>query len=128
MAATPGFANTPRFSSVTITTVMGGTVDVPTSNQGTVFAAGSAGSRIDEVRVVGLATTAAGVINLYLLNSSTYYLFDQVLVSAVTSSGTAVAWQQARTYQNLVLASGWSLAATTMVTQSFKISAFGADF
>lgn len=135
MASSPGFAATPNNGSA-----LPGTADTsltaPT-NVVTVLTAAASGTRIDEIRLQGVDTTVAGVVNLFAHDSTgggagTYHLIDQVLVSAVTSSASAIAWQQVRSYQNLVLkSSSWSLRASQTQASNaskIKVSAFGADF
>jgi hypothetical protein len=131
MAAAPAFAATP----VTWTGLVPGTLDTsltaPT-NVTTLGTAGASGSKIEEIVCQGVGTTAAGVVNIFLYDGSTYHLYDQFLVPAVTSSTTAVAWRATRAYANLVLASNsWSLRCTVTVAGDVslvKVTATGGSF
>lgn len=150
MASTPGFASTPRVStSVLLNGTATGTLETPTgtANSGSpvvvvsFMTAGSSGTRVDEIRAIVSQNVAVGsqvasvasTVNLYLWVSNTYTLFDQMLITAVTGSTTAVAWQQTRTYQNLVLPSGYEIRATIgavggTTQNTIRFTAFGADF
>src|SRR3972149_6990574 len=99
MATDPVFASTPKVGSA-LPTTPDTSLTAPT-NQVTVLTAATAGTKIEEVRVQGVGTTVAGVLNLFRYDGATYHLIDQVLITAVTSSATALAFQQTRTYANL---------------------------
>lgn len=130
MATSPGFASTVNVGSATASATLDTSLTAPT-NVATVFTAGASGSKIDQITYQGLATTVAGVINVFRHDGSTYHLIDQVLVTAVTSSTTAVAFQAVRTYENLLLKNGETLRFTVTVAglqSNIKVTAFGGDF
>lgn len=130
MASAPAFAATPNNGSALASATLDTSLTAPT-NVATIFTAGASGSKVESVTMQGVGTTVAGVVNLFAYDGSTYHLIDQFLVTAVTSSTTALAWQAIRTYANLVLKTGWSLRFTVTVSglQSLiKGSAFGGDF
>lgn len=137
MASTPGFANTPRFSGCVVTTALTGTLDAPTGTAaaaatvlGLVIAAGSSGTRIDEIRAQISVTTAsvASTVNLYVFNGTTHFLFDQMTITAVTGSASAETWGMVRSYQNLVIPSGHEIRVTIGASNTLRVTAFGADF
>lgn len=128
MATDPVFASTPKVGSALPTTA-DTSLTAPT-NQVTVLTAATAGTKIEEVRVQGVGTTVAGVLNLFRYDGATYHLIDQFLITAVTSSATALAFQQTRTYANLWLVSGDTLRASQTIAGNasmLKVTAFGAD-
>lgn len=130
MSSAPSFASTPRVAAGLLTTA-DTNYTAPSTAPVTIFTgAATVGSKIEEVVIQGVATTVAGVVNLFVYDGTTYHLVDQVLVTAVTSSTTAVAFRARRQYQNLLLpSSSHSLRATTTVAQTgIKVIAFGADF
>lgn len=130
MATAPAFAATPNNASAIASATADTSLTAPT-NVATIFTAGASGSKVEEVRMQGLGTTVAGVINLFAYDGATYHLIDQWLVPAVTSSTILRAWQSVRAYANLVLKTGWTLRFTVTVAglQSLiKGSAFGGDF
>ena len=126
MAASPAFAVTPRVGAVSIATA-DSSYTAP-SNVGTVLTGVSTGTKINEVVVKSAATSAAAVVRLWLYDSTTYWLLDEIQVSAVTGSSTLAQNRVSVTYSNLVLPSAsWSLRATTSVAQTTHVIALGAD-
>ena len=130
MAATPAFAATPRTGSIIASATLDASLTAPT-NVGIIITGVAAGTKIEQVVMQALGTTAAGVVNLFLFDATTYHLIDQFLVPVVVSSTTARAWQSARNYANLLLpTASWSLRFTVTVAglQSLiKATAFGGD-
>lgn len=133
MAASAQYAATPKVGSALLTTA-DTSLTAPTT-VGTVITAGASGTRIDYIDVQGVATTVAGIVNLFVYDGSTYSLWAQVPVIAITSSTTAPAFQATLSSNvnanllPLVLPTGWSLRATTSVAQTgIRVVAFGGDF
>ena len=130
MASKPGFAATPRQGQASIATAEL-SLTAPTS-VGTVFSAGASGSRVERLRAVGAATTAAGLINIFLFDGSVYRLIRAIVVGAATPSATVAAWGSDGsgmiTFEGgLMLPAGWSLRAATTVAQTIHVTADGAD-
>jgi hypothetical protein len=125
MAAAPVFAVTPRVGSANVATADSSYTSP--SNVGTVLTAGASGTRIAEVVVKCAATSAAALIRLWLYDGSTYHLFDEITVAAATGSSTVAQTRVSTVYSNLVIPTGWSLRATTSVSQSTNVVALGAD-
>lgn len=133
MATAAQYAATPKVGSALLTTA-DTSLTAPTT-VGTVFTAGSSGSRIDYIDIQGVATTTASIVNLFIYDGTTYFLWQQVPVIAVTSSTTAVAFN-ANLSSNananvmpLCIPTGYSLRATVTVTQSgIRVIAYGGDF
>lgn len=126
MATTPNFASTPRCGVGTISTAE--TSRTTPTNFTTIFTAGSSGSRIDEIDINATGSTTSGVVRLFVYDGSNYFLFQEILVSAITPSTTVSAFNSTNTYNNLMLPSGYSLRATTNNAESFTVIAFGGDF
>jgi hypothetical protein len=102
---------------------------------GTIVTAGASGTRIDYIDIQGVATTVAGLINLFVYDGTTYFLWTQVPVIASTSSTTAPAFVANLSSNNnsnimpLTLPTGYSLRATTSVAQTgIRVNAYGGDF
>lgn len=126
MATSPAFATTPRIGAVSIATA-DSSYTAPT-NVGTVLTGVAAGTRIAEVVVKCAATSAAAIVRLFLYDGTTYWLFDEVTVAAATGSSTVQQTRVSVIYNNLILPSAsWSLRATTSVSQTTHVTAFGAD-
>lgn len=128
MASSPAFASTPRVGSGTSPGTIDTSLTGPT-NYTSILTGGSSGTKVNEIVLQGIATTSAGIANIFLYDGSNWSLIDQVLVSAVTSSTTAVAFRAVRQYANLVLpSSSWSLRfSVTVGTSQLRATAYGAD-
>jgi hypothetical protein len=126
MATAPAFAATVRNSNVAISTA--DTSRTAPTSVGTAFTAGSSGSRIDEIDIVATGTTTANVVRLWIYTGSTYFLLQEVLVSAITPSVTQAVFSTTLTFNNFMLPSGYSLRATTNNAEGYNVMVFGGDF
>lgn len=133
MATSAQYAATPRIGSATLTTA-DTSLTAPTT-VGTVLTAGASGTRIDYIDIQGVATTTAGLINLFIYDGTNYILWAQVPVIAITSSTTSPAFQSTMSsnvnanLMPLILPTGYSLQATTSVSQTgVRVTAQGGDF
>jgi hypothetical protein len=134
MAAVPAYAATPKIGAGTVTTA--DTSRTAPTTVVTVFTAGANGSRIDRINLEAIGTTTATTVRLFLYNGTTYYLWQELPVSAVTPSGTVQAFNSAiSSAQNpnnfpLPLPSGWSLRASindTQASSGVNVIALGGD-
>ena len=125
----PIYVVTPRIGAVSIATANANRDG--TGTIGTVFTAGSNGSRITKIRIKAAVTTTAGTIRLYIYDGSTYFLWMEILVTAITASAIVAAFED-ETYlpgeKALVLPSGYSLRASTEKAETFKVIAEGGDY
>lgn len=133
MSTAAQYASTPKVGSANLTTA-DTSLTAPTT-VGTVFTAGSSGSRIDYIDIQGVATTVAGLINLFIYDGTNYFLWQQVPVIAITSSTTAPAFNATLSSNSnanvmpLCIPTGYSLRATTSVAQTgIRVTAYGGDF
>lgn len=111
-------ANTNRDNSG----VAGGTVV-------TLYSAGSAGGRVEYVRVCAQGTTTAGMVRLFVYDGSTYFLWAEIPVTAAVPSGTVQCFTAEYVpTKPLVLPTGYSLRATTHNAESFTVAVHGGDF
>lgn len=133
MATSAQYAATPKIGSANLTTA-DTSLTAPTT-VGTVLTAGASGTRIDYIDIQGVATTTACLVNLFIYDGSTYILWTQVPVIAVTSSTTAPAFAATLSsnvnanLMPLILPTGYSLRAAVSVTQTgVRVTAQGGDF
>ena len=133
MSTSAQYASTPKFGSATLTTA-DTSLTAPTT-VGTIVTAGASGTRIDYIDIQGVATTVAGLINLFVYDGTTYVLWQQVPVIAITSSTTApafTAYLSSNSNSNimpLTLPTGHSLRAAASVAQTgVRVTAYGGDF
>ena len=133
MATSAQYASTPVFGSANLTTA-DTSLTAPTTVS-TILTAGASGTRIDYIDLQGVATTVAGLINLFVFDGTNYILWQQVPVQAVTSSTTVPAFAFALSSNSnanimpLNLPTGYSLRATTSVAQTgVRVTAYGGNF
>lgn len=133
MATSAQYASTPVFGSANLTTA-DTSLTAPTTVS-TILSAGASGTRIDYIEIQGVATTSAGLINLFVYDGTNYILWQQVPVQAVTSSTTAPAFavnlssNGNANFMPLTIPTGYSLRATTSVTQTgVRVIAYGGNF
>lgn len=133
MATVAQYAATPKVGSALLTTA-DTSLTAPTT-VGTVFTAGASGSRIDYIEIQGVATTSAGLVNLFIYDGTNYFLWQQVPILAITSSTTAPAFSANLSSNGnanvmpLCIPTGYSLRATTSVAQTgIRVIAYGGDF
>lgn len=131
MTTTPNFAGTPRCGVAQITTA--NTNLDGTGTIGTIFTAGSSGSRIDAINIKATGNTTAGMIRLYIHDNSNARLIAEIPVIANTASSTNPAFEfnESAAVSNLfplVLPVNYSLRASTHVAETFNVVAFGGDF
>lgn len=119
MATSAQYASTVRAAAAQVTTA--NTNRNGTGAIVTVFTAGSSGSRIDDISIDAVATTTAGVVRLFINDGTTSYLWQEILVSAITPSTTVAVWSFTLLNQALVIPTGWSLRASTNNTETFNI-------
>jgi hypothetical protein len=119
MATTAQYASTVRTAQAQVSTA--NTNRNGTGTIATEFTAGSNGSRIDDIYITATATTTAGVVRLFLNDGTNTYLFEEILVTAITPSTTVAVFQAVLLNQAIVLASGWSLRASTNNAETFNI-------
>jgi len=104
----PIFAITPKMNfadlSGTTTDKTGGT----TTNMKTLVTAGSNGTKVTQIGVKIAGTSVAGTLLIFITDTSgaNPKLFDEILISAITSSTTVVTFRAFNTYSDLELASG----------------------
>lgn len=126
MATSPTFTGTPRVG-------IGALSAANTNRDGTgtivdVLTGVAAGTKVFEVRVQATATTTAGMVRIYLYNGTTYSLFDEIPVAAVTGSASVAEFEAVRTYGNLILPSAsYKLSAATHNAETINVIVSGGD-
>jgi hypothetical protein len=104
-----------------------------TGTIGTVFTAGTNGSRVDRIVIQAISNTTTGMVRLFLHDGANARLWEEVSVSAVTPSNTVPAFATTlSTPLNvdilpLTIPTGWSLRASTNNGEAFNVIAIGGD-
>lgn len=119
MATTAQYAATARTATTSVSTA--NTNRNGTGTIATVFTAGSSGSRIDDIYIVATGTTTAGVVRLFVNDGTTSWLWQEIIVPAITPSTTVQVFSSALLEQGLILANGFSLRASTQIAETFNI-------
>src|SRR5664279_1053356 len=126
MATDPAFAATVSLGGA----LLGASAETDTltpQQSSVIVTAGSNGTKIEEVVVQAaktstlVATTANGLVYLFLYDGSTYRLFDTIAVVATVASTTVAPFRANKLYTNLVLKSGWSLKASQSIAGNVSI-------
>lgn len=133
MSTAAQYASIPEVGTALLTTA-DTSLTAPTTF-GTIFTAGASGSRCDYINVQGVATTVAGLINIFIFDGTTSSLYTQIPVNAVTSSTTSQSFSasiSSNTNPNILpinLPTGYTLRATTSVAQTgLRVMALGGDY
>lgn len=126
---TPIFTLTPRVDSVAIATANANRDG--TGTVGTVLTAGSNGTRIYRVTIKATVTTTAGMVRLFIYTGAAYYLWREVVVSAITVAAAVAGFESSvelLAERALILPSGYSLRASTHNAENFNVIAEGGDY
>lgn len=130
MAAAPAFASTPLLGGALINNGSADTNYASPSHAVLLLTAGAGGTKVSQIDLIPAGTINSGgvVVNIYAYNGTSYYLFESVLVPAVTPGVQAASAKQSFYYENLVLPNGWFLYATeTVISQEVQVNVFGAS-
>lgn len=119
MATAAQYAATPRSAVAQVSTA--NTNRDGTGTIATVFTAGSNGSRVDDIWIVGTGTTTAGVVRLFVNDGTNTRLWQEVMVTAITPSVSVQVFNTALFNQALILPNGWSLRASTQIAETFNV-------
>lgn len=125
MASAPEFASSPKIGIGSLTTS-----NANLNGSGTlvtVLTAGSSGTKVNEITVQSTGTATAGVVRIFVHDGSASYLFDEIQISATIPSSTATAYRYYKSYDNLILPSGYSLKACPSNSETFNVIAWGGD-
>ncbi len=109
------------------------TANLATSNSVIALASnGSSDQKISKIVVKGISTsitaaTAANLVQIWDYDGTKAYLVDELVVSAVTPSTTAVSFQAEKLYDDLTLPVGHDLYMSVTVTTTASTTALQAN-
>lgn len=89
------------------------------------------GTKIDAITVTAKGTTVANIVDIWIYNGTTSYLYAEIPVSAITPSTTVQAFTTTVTFSNLVLPSTYQLYISEQVgttSADLNIIAFGGAY
>lgn len=120
MATTPQYTATAKNS-----TVQASAANTNLDGTGTlvdVYTAGASGGRVDELVIKATGTTTAGMIRLYVSDTTNHRLIKEVPVIAITPSSTIPAWEAKVVFPNgLIMQTTYVLKASTHNAETFNI-------
>ena len=128
MATSPVFISTPRLGTANLSAA-----NTAIDGSGTItplLTGVAAGTRVLEVSVQSAANSAAALVNLFVSTDggTTWGLFDQLSVSAATTSATVKGNRATTSYTNLTLPSAsHQLGVSSTVAQATRVYALGGD-
>jgi hypothetical protein len=129
MSTSPNYAASPR--SIDRASVSAANTNRDGTGTIVSIATGSAaGFRITSVVAQPIVTTTAGMIRLYIStdSGSTWKLFDELTVAAVTVSASVPCARSRRAYTDLILyGTAMRLGASTHNAEAHEVWAIGAD-
>lgn len=128
MAVTPAFTSTPRLTTSAVSAAN-------TNRDGTgtivsLMTGAAAGTKVFEVDIQWTVTSTAGMLRLYLSvdGGSTWKLFDEQAVTAITASASVACFRATKTYTNLVLRdSSCVIGASTHNAEASVVTVLGGD-
>jgi len=97
----------------------------------TVLAGGTDGTRIHRITIKAIVTTTAGMIRLYIDNGTSIILWREILVTAITASGTVAAFEEEILLDGeeaLILPATYELQASTNNAEAFNVIAEGGNY
>jgi hypothetical protein len=128
---TPIFALTPQLDLARITTATTDKTGATTTNLQTLVIAATDGTKVTQIGFKFVGTSTAGTFLIFISDTdgTTLRLFDEILITAVTSSTTALSARQVNFYSDLQLKSGQRiLVGATTVNTNIDVFAQIGDF
>lgn len=91
------------------------------------------GTKVPLLTIQSTGTSVAGLLSIWLYNGTTSYLIDEIPITAVTPSTTAVGFSVQRDYSSLwnssiVLPPTYQLYVSVTVQQNLTVLAHGGDY
>jgi hypothetical protein len=130
VSAAPAFAATPHNAAASVSTA--NTNRDGTGTIATIFTAGSSGSKIEEITIKADGDPADSSVVFYLYDGTNYHVVDEWDIgNPAAGSATVASYRETRTYENLIIQSGWSLRASitaALTAGVIQVHAFGGDF
>lgn len=128
---TPVFVDTPHIGLAFINTA--NVNRDGTGSLGDVITGTTDGTRVDRIVIKAGGTTTNGMVRVYLYNGVNTMLWDEVFVPAITPSNAIVTFKSVITSPDMmsplvVLASGQKIQVSTVMAETFYVTAHGADY
>ena len=86
------------------------------------------GTRVDAITVKAAGNSTAGLVDVWIYNGTTSYLYDEIAYATVTANTTTSSNVATTTYSTLVLPSTYQLYISQQVTSNCSVFAFGGQY
>ena len=89
------------------------------------------GLKVDAITVQAKGTSVANIVDIWIYNGTTSFLYTEILVSATTPSTTVAGFTTTVTFNNLVLPPTYQLYISEQVgttSADFNVIAFGGTY
>lgn len=86
------------------------------------------GTRVDAIKVVAQGNSVATNQCIWIYNGTNSYLYDEIVISAVTANTTTAATSNTVTYTTLVLPPTYQLYTSQTVSSNVSVMAFGGQY
>jgi hypothetical protein len=120
MASSPQFASTVETSAVTLNTATVGLRTGPTTGTSLLITGATLGTKVTQISAKAQGTNSAQQILIFITDSTgssaTGKLYDEITMSAVTASTTAVSSRVVNTYSDLQLQPNQAIYVSSTIT------------
>ena len=86
------------------------------------------GTRVDAITVKAQGTSVAGLLDIWVYNGTTSYLYDEIAYAAVTANTTTASNVATNTYSTFVLPPTYQLFVSQQVSSNVSVFAFGGQY
>lgn len=86
------------------------------------------GTRVDAITITGKGTTVASIVDIWMYNGTTSFLYAEITVAAVTASTSVAATTSTTTFANLTLPPTYQLYISQQVATDVNVIAFGGQY
>lgn len=94
------------------------------------FTAGANGSWLSSLEITAQVTTTAGMVRIFIHDGSSWKIYDEVVVTAITKAASTAGFRYTYTPPNapLKLPAGWKVGTAPHNGETFVIVARGGDY
>ena len=127
----PIFPNAPIVgiaSLVSNTAVTSRAVITGTANLTQLTATSTNGTRVDAITVKAQGNSTAGLLDIWIYNGTSSYLYDEIAYGTVTANTTTVSNVATNTYTTLTLPPTYQLYVSQQVSSNVSVCAFGGTY
>ena len=118
-----GIANVSGQSAVTTRTPITGTTGLVQ-----LTATSTNGTRVDAITVKATGNSTAGLLDVWIYNGTTSFLYDEIAYATVTANTTTSSNVATATYTTLTLPPTYQLYVSQQVVSNCAVFAFGGQY